>query len=153
MKSAMQRSYDQEYKDIDIALRRCLLSQLLAVRCPNRIWISHSLPADNYLDSFNMEIFTNSLRPMDMARPESAYLLTWGRRHNLETLEKLSDMFDVDTFLLGHQPQEAGWANNGKNLIIIASDHNHGCVIKFDLAKTYSIEQLCACIIPLASIV
>ncbi len=152
MKSAMKRSFDHAYSDIDIALRRCLLSQLLAIKCPNRIWVSHSLPADNYLDSFNMEIFTNSLRPMDMVRPESAYLLTWGRRHNLATLETLAGMLDVDTFLLGHQPQEAGWANNGKNLIIIASDHNHGCVIKFDLAKTYSFEQLCACVMPLASI-
>ena len=152
MKSAMKRSFGQDYDAVNNALQHCLLSQLLAIRCPNRIWISHSLPADNYLADFDMEIFNHPLSPADMLRPKSAYLLTWGRRHSMAVLEALADMMDVDTFLLGHQPQDTGWANNGKNLIILASDHSHGCLIKLDLAKKYSFEQLCACVIPLAAI-
>jgi len=152
MKSAMKRSFENAYDDIFAALKRYLLSQSLAVKCPNRIWISHSLPADKYLDDFDAEVLDRQSTPADMVRLRSAYLLTWGRRHSMAALETLADMFDVDMFLLGHQPQDAGWANNGKNLIILASDHSHGCVIKLDMTKTYSIEQLCACVIPLATI-
>jgi hypothetical protein len=64
----------------------------------------------------------------------------------------MAELFDVDFFILGHQPQEQGSCHVGKNLIIIASDHNHGCILPIDLAKSYTIEQLADSIVTLASI-
>ena len=88
-----------------------------------------------------------------MARSGSAYLLTWGRRHSEEALAQLASVLDVDMFVLGHQSQEMGWVQAGKNVIILASDHNHGCFVAFDLAKSYTIEELVDRIVPLASVV
>jgi hypothetical protein len=64
----------------------------------------------------------------------------------------MAELFDVDIFILGHQPQQQGWSRAGKNLIIIASDHNHGCLLPIDLAKSYTVETLIDSIVPLASI-
>jgi hypothetical protein len=88
----------------------------------------------------------------DVVRPGSAYLLTWGRRHSQALLDKLAGQFDIDVFVLGHQPQEAGWKQAGENLIIIASNHNHGCLIPIDLTQPYTVEQLVESIVPLASL-
>ena len=60
--------------------------------------------------------------------------------------------FDSDMFILGHQPQDQGWCHAGKNLIILASNHNHGRLLSINLAKSYTIEQLIESIVPLASI-
>jgi hypothetical protein len=87
-----------------------------------------------------------------VVRPGSAYLLTWGRKHSQATLDKLAGLLDVDIFILGHQPQEQGWNQAGDNLIIIASNHNHGCLLSIDMTKSYTIEQLIDSIVPLASI-
>jgi len=64
----------------------------------------------------------------------------------------MAELFDVDLFVLGHQPQEEGFSQAGKNLLIIASDHNHGCILPIDLAKFYTVQQLIDSIVPITSI-
>jgi hypothetical protein len=152
MRQAIEREFKQASDDVELAIRQFLFSQPLAIRCNNRIWMSHSLPSDRSLDKFDPKTLERQLKINDVVRPGSAYLLTWGRKHSQATLDKLAGMFDIDFFILGHQPQEQGWIQAGDNLIIIASNHNHGCLLSIDLAKSYTIEQLIDSIVPLASI-
>jgi hypothetical protein len=152
MRLAMDREFEQAGADVGLAIRQFLFSQPLAIRCDNRIWVSHSLPGDRYIDKFDPKILDRQLKINDVVRPGSAYLLTWGRKHSRQLLDKMAKLFDVDIFILGHQPQEQGWSRVGDNLIIIASNHNHGCLLSIDLAKSYTIEQLIDSIVPLASI-
>ena len=98
------------------------------------------------------ERFARPLAEADLIRPGSAYLLTWGRNHSQQLLDKMAELFNVDLFVLGHQPQEEGWRQAGKDLLIIASDHNHGCVLPIDLTKSYTVEQLTDSIVRLTSI-
>ena len=152
MRQAIEREFKQASDDVALAIRQFLFSQPLAIRCNNRIWISHSLPSDRAIDKFEPKTLERQLKINDVVRPGSAYLLTWGRKHSQAILDKLAGIFDIDLFILGHQPQEKGWNQAGNNLIIIASNHNHGCLLSIDLAKSYTIEQLIDSIVPLASI-
>jgi hypothetical protein len=152
MRAAMQRRFGSQTKDVESAIERFLFSQTLAVRCPNRIWISHSLPSDRMIEKFDFSIFHRKLKISDIVRPNSAYLLTWGRKQSSKTLEFLVQQLDVDLFVLGHQIQETGWMSNNKNLIIIDSQHNHGHLLHIDLCSQYTIEKLASSLVPLASI-
>ncbi len=152
MRQALAREFQQASPDVELAIKQFLFSQPLAVRCNNRIWLSHSLPSEHYLDKFDQHILDRKLKVNDVVRPGSAYLLTWGRKHSQSLLDKMAEFFDVDIFILGHQPQPQGWSQAGKNLIIIASDHNHGCLLLIDLAKSCTITQIIDSIVPLASI-
>ncbi len=152
MRRAMEREFADAAEDIKMATRQLLFSQPLAIRCENRIWISHSLPADRLMEKFDPGIFDKQLKINDVVRPGSAYILTWGRRHSQELLDEMASTLDADFFILGHQPQDQGWCRAGKNLIILASNHNHGRILSIDLAKFYTIEQLIQSIVPLASI-
>ena len=149
---ALEQEFQQAGKDVELAIRQFLFSQPLALRCDNRIWVSHSLPGDRSIDKFDAKILDRKLKINDVVRPGSAYLLTWGRKHSQALLDKMAKLFDVDIFILGHQPQEQGWCQAGDNLIIIASNHNHGCLLSTDLAKSYTVEQLIDSKVPLASI-
>ena len=152
MCSALKREYKKDTVKIVFAIRQYLFSQPLAVKCRNRIWISHSLPADRLVDKFDPEIVNRELKVDDVVKPGSAYLLTWGRKMSQTLLDKMAELFDIDTFVLGHQPQEQGWCQAGKNLIIIASNHNHGCLLPIDLAQSYTVEQLIEALVPMASL-
>ncbi len=152
MRSALSRQFGSDSQAVDLAIRQFLFSQPLAVRCENRLWISHSLPSDRYVSKFDDGIFHRELKINDVVKPGSAYLLTWGRKHLQKTLTEMAHRLDVDLFILGHQPQEQGWLKAGENLLIIASDHNHGVLLPVDLTKSYSLEQLADLIVPLASI-
>ncbi len=152
MSSALEREFRHASDDIKLAIRQFLFSQPLAARCHNRVWISHSLPNDRFVDQFDPGVFERELQVADCVKPGPAYLLTWGRRHSQSTLDTLAQQLDADLFVLGHQPQQQGWKQAGRNLIILASDHNHGCLLEMDLAKSFSAEELVAKIVPLASI-
>jgi hypothetical protein len=152
MAFALEREFRQDGPDVRLAIRQFLFSQPLAVRCENRIWISHSLPNDRFVEQFDPEVFDRELRIADCEKPGSAYLLTWGRRHSQATLNTLAQRLDVDVFVLGHQPQPQGWCQAGDNLIILASEHNHGCLLPIDLSKTYTAAALAGALVPLAMI-
>ncbi len=152
MKDAMRRDYGDDYNDVLAALSEYLMSQPLAVRCANRIWISHSLPSDAAMESFDLSVFNRPYTLDDIERPNAVYQLTWGRRQSIETLGTMAQKLDVDLFVLGHQPQEQGWGQVGDNTLILASEHSFGCVLFFNLAQTYTLESLSRNIIALAEI-
>ena len=152
MRGALQRQFRLAAEDIELALRQYLFSQPLAVKTETRLWISHSLPSDRNVKKFDPGIFERNIAISDLIRPRSGYLLTWGRKMSPKTLDTMARMLDVDIFILGHQPQESGWDRAGDNLIILASDHNHGVLLPIDLTKTCNIELLIDSIVPIASI-
>jgi hypothetical protein len=152
MSQALEREFQQAGAEVNLAIRQFLFSQLLAVRCSNGIWISHSLPSDQMAGKFDAGIFDRELQLNDCKKPGSAYLLTWGRRHSQDLLNTMAGRLDARVFILGHQPQPDGWRQAGNNLIILACDHDHGCLLELDLAQTYTVQTLADHIIPLASI-
>jgi hypothetical protein len=152
MRQAMKRRFGNRTKDVESAIERFLFSQPLAVKCPNRIWLSHSLPSDRMIGKFDFSIFDRNLKISDIVRPNSAYLLTWGRKQSRESLKMLAEKFGVDFFVLGHQVQESGWMSNEENMIIIDSQHSHGHILHIDLSCQYNIKTLAGCLVPIASI-
>lgn len=152
MSSALEREFPRTSPEVKLAIRQFLFSQPLAVKCANRIWISHSLPADRFVEAFDFSVFDRELTTSDCEKPGPAYVLTWGRRHSQETLNKMAKRLDVDIFIVGHQAQPKGWRQAGENLIILASDHNHGCLLPLDLARTCTLGSLASALVPLASI-
>ena len=152
MRSALDREFRHASERVKLAIKQFLFSQPLAVKCVNGILACHSLPGDHYADKFDKRIFERQLRINDIIRPGSAYLLTWGRSHSQRLLDAMAKSLDADIFILGHQKQETGCSKAGNNLIIIASDHDHGCILPTDLAKSYTVEELLKLIIPLAAI-
>ncbi|MCK5225341.1 MAG: metallophosphoesterase [Planctomycetes bacterium] len=152
MNVALKRQFNEDSGEIKLAIKEMLLSQPLAARTESRIWISHSLPDNRNADKIDVEILNRKLTSEDCDRDGSVHYLTWGRKHSQKTLDKMAKLFDADIFVLGHQTQSRGWSKAGENLIIIASEHSHGCLLAFDLAKSYTIEELSELITPLASI-
>jgi hypothetical protein len=152
MTAAIKREFGDDAVDVENAIKNFLFSQPLAVKCENGIWISHSLPVARFIDLFDTEIFNRDLRPEDLKKPASGYLLTWGRNQTEEVIDKLSEMLDAKLFICGHQTQEKGWLVVGQKLIIIASEHNHGCALGFSLEKNYNAQDMLKQVFPLASI-
>jgi hypothetical protein len=152
MRAALDREFMGASETVKLVIKQFLFSQPLAVKCHNGMFISHSLPGDRYGEKFDNRIFERQLRINDIIKPGSAYLLTWGRNHSQQLLNKMSKVLDADIFILGHQRQESGCSQAGSNLIILATDHDHGCLLPINLGKTYTVEELLDLIVPVASI-
>lgn len=129
-------------EDVLAAMNEFIASFALAVVTQNRVWMSHSLPNIHDMDEFDVSVFQRDLSPADLRVNKTAFHLVWGRRHTREQLDQLADALDVDIFITGHQPQEMGFTVEFDRLIILASDHNHGTFLPFDLSRPQTVDDL-----------
>ncbi len=139
--------------DVRLAMCEFLRSLALAVRCPNGLFCSHSLPSQRWIDSFDVTLLDRIPTEQDLHVDGHAYNLVWGRRHTDEVYTKLSRAWGVEHFLMGHQPADMGFECAGEHLLILASDHSHGMVLPIDLSRRYTLDELVGQLVPLASVV
>ncbi|MFQ5429786.1 MAG: metallophosphoesterase [Phycisphaerae bacterium] len=130
--------------DVLAAINEFIASFPLAVRTENRIWLSHSLPNVYDMDEFDPGVFARPLSREELHTNRTVFTLVWGRRHTSEHIEALAGELDVDVFIIGHQPQESGFAVLFDRLIILASNHNHGTFLPIDLSKPHTAADLVA---------
>lgn len=135
------------------AFERWVKSNLLAVRCDNGVMCSHSLPTARKKQLFDPHVIERIPTDIDRTMPNgSAHLLVWGRHIDADWAEELADVWDVEQFVLGHQPADMGYEEQGENMLILASDHEHGAALPVDLSKRYTRDKLTEQIIPLAAV-
>jgi hypothetical protein len=142
-KAGVESCFGEKYEIVLLAMRQMLFSQPLAAKTQTGIFISHSLPAQRYADDFDPTVLDRDLTMFDINRPNSAYTLLWGRNHSSELLESLAQTLGVRFFVAGHQKQDDGYKRVDPNMLILACDHNNGCIAEIDLAKDYGFDELC----------
>jgi hypothetical protein len=153
MLAAMKRRYGDAIEKVDLAIRRFLFSEPLAVKCENGIWISHSLPDNRSVDAFTTDVLERELRMDDIKRGSNGYSLLWGRVQSQATVNKMVEMLGASVIVTGHQPQDMGWKLAHRNMLIVSSEHNHGVLLCVDLGKAYTGDELAAMVVPLAGII
>lgn len=138
---------------INEAMNVFIRSLLLAVRCDNGVFCCHSLPSPRWIDAFDDSIIDRTPTDADMLRRGPVYAMIWGRKHDDYVAEELMDAWDVDLFLMGHQRAEMGYDIESPNMLVLASDHEHGMAVPIDLTKIdYTMDDLLEVMTPLASI-
>jgi hypothetical protein len=134
------------------ALDEFILSLPIAVRTKNRVWLSHSLPSPVHTKTFDHAIFEEPITHEMISSDLSLRALLWDRRQSDASLAELSRHWAVDHFIVGHQAQETGYFRPLEQMMILASDHNHGHYLLFDLGEDYSSDALFGLVKPLARI-
>ena len=125
----------------------------LAVRLPNRVLVSHSLPAPRYIDTFDKTVLDRELTEEDRGFGGAAYQMVWGRHLNAKIATELAATWDVDWFLTGHQPADMGYEVQGDRVIILASNHEHGVALPVETAHPHdTLEAWEEAIVPLNAV-
>lgn len=124
----------------------------LAAQSPNGIFFSHSLPNVAHIDEFDINIVHRPADQLDLSEGGMVYQMVWGRRHTPALLDRFASVLGVQFFIVGHQPEDAGYAVQYDRLIILASDHNHGVFLPVDCGRTYTIDELVQRIRPFAGV-
>lgn len=136
--AAVERDFKDKYSSVTVAITEFLLSLPLAVRCPNGVFLCHSLPTDEQIKNFDFTVFDRPLNGEDYKRRAGpVYQLIWGRNVTPAGAEAFADAVGARLIVTGHQPQEMGYAINGDRHLIIASDHNQGVFLPMKLSEHY----------------
>ncbi len=133
--------YGPRGDDVLAAVNVLLAAFPLAARLANGVFLAHSLPDALWSDRFDLTVFDRLPTPADLAPGGAAYALVWGRFHTPEVIEHYARRFQAEVFVVGHTPQEDGFARVGR-MLILASDHNHGVFLPIDLNRRYTAAEL-----------
>ena len=144
--------YGGHAAEVSAAFREFVHSMPLAAITITGIFLSHSLPGDNDMASFDAGIVRRTLVDADYQRNGSIYKMVWGRSQSQQTLTALSKLWWADVFVCGHQMQEDGFGRLGKNMLIIDSSHNHGVLLPLVLDRQYTMNDLVNRLVPLAGV-
>lgn len=149
---SVHQAYGRQGEQVMNAIHEFIHSYPLAGRTPNRVMVSHSLPGTRELPTFDSSVLERVPTQQDLGDAGSAHAMVWGRYQTAPAIQSLREMFDVDYFVCGHQPQEMGYDVLHERMIILASDHNHGVFMTIDLSKPATLESLTKHIRPFASL-
>jgi hypothetical protein len=93
---------------------------LLAVRTPNRVFVSHSLPPARHLDAFDPAVLErDQCAKADLEPGGSVHALVWGRDTSAENTTAFLRKVDADLLITGHLPCDNGFEiANPRQLIL-----------------------------------
>jgi hypothetical protein len=113
-------AYGERAADVLAAYRELWAVQPVAVRTPNRVFLSHSLPPESRLESFDLAALEREpSEEVDLLPKGSVHSLVWGRDTRPSTAQAFLKKVDADWLLTGHIPCDAGWeAPNDAQLIL-----------------------------------
>ncbi len=144
--------FGQDADTVREAMNGYLRSLLLAVRCANGVFTSHSIPSNSRLKRFDTAVIDRIPADQDLSEKGDVYHMVWGRNQSQATADTLAEAWGCRQFVMGHQPAEMGFEPLRDTMLVLASDHNHGVALPIDLSRAYDQEELIESIVPLASI-
>lgn len=144
--------YGDDAKAVHVAFEDYTDSLLLAVRCENGVFCSHSLPAPRDIETFDKTVIDRDPTEADLAIDGSAHNMVWGRHQNMQLCRELMEAWDAKVFLVGHQPADMGWEELWDDVLILNSDHGHAVCLPINLKKTFTRDELSQLVVPLNAI-
>lgn len=150
--AGLDNSFGPAAQEVRTAINDLLRRLPLAARCPNGMFMTHSLPSPGRMGLIDWEILARPYRQEDLRRGGTVYEWTWGRGHTAEQLDELADRLQARQFLLGHQPVETGYEIVHGRAVVIASDDDHGAVMVFGADQAVPDEKLAGLVRPIVAL-
>ncbi|MBC7782348.1 MAG: metallophosphoesterase [Burkholderiales bacterium] len=140
----IKRDFPGHDMAVQLTITEFLLSLPLAIRCPNGLWFSHSIPTDDQVEKFDYSVFERT--PLTSAdykkRVSPVYQLIWGRKYTEAGVKAFAEKVGAKLLVTGHQAQETGWTMVGDQMLIIDSSHNQGVFLPLSTSQDYTIDDL-----------
>lgn len=134
---ALDAVFGEDAERVRSAIEVFVRSMPLALRCrcpQGDVLCAHSLPGPAMMGRFDTTILNRELRESDYEpRVGSAFMMVWGRGHDDELLEDLTEAWGVNLFILGHEHAARGHMLIEPNALVLSSDHHRGVYLPVDL--------------------
>lgn len=137
----VRTAYGDRADAVYAAYLRLIAAAPVAVRTPNRVLLSHSLPPASRLAEFDPAVLERDESTDADCRPGgSLHALVWGRDTRGETAAAFLQRMDADLLITGHIPNDQGFeAPNDRQLILDSlADPAAYCLFPADQPLTHA---------------
>lgn len=129
---AMMQAYDELFASLPVA-----------IRLPNRVFLSHSLPGASRLIEWNLQqLQQESYSDDDYKMGGCVHSVVWGRDTSETTAKTYLERVDADLLISGHIPTEQGYEIPNPQQVILDGKDEHAHVLLFPTNEPLTQEQL-----------
>ena len=122
----------------------------VAIRTPNRVLLSHSLPFASKRDAVTLAALQrDSWEPADLLPGGAAHALVWGRDTSLENTAAYLEKLDADWLITGHIPCPEGFATPNEKQLIVDALGTPACCCLFSAERVVTYAELVAGVVTL----
>jgi hypothetical protein len=115
----------------------------VAIRTPNRVFLSHSMPSARQQISFDPQVLErDQVDDAELKTGGSIHALLWGRDTRLTTAESFLLKMDADLLITGHIPCDGGFEVPNERQIILDSMKAPACYCLFPTDRSLSHREL-----------
>jgi hypothetical protein len=119
----------------------------LAVRTPNRVFLSHSLPPATALAKFDAPRLRSADYSDDDLRPGgAAYSLVWGRDTSVANAAEFLKKVDADLLITGHVPCDKGFSVPNDRQVILDTLSSPAAYCLFPADRPLTHQELLDCV-------
>lgn len=146
-RQGVETAYAGRATEIYAAYLELFAAVPVAARTPNRVFLSHSLPAASRLDTFNPAVLERDpqVEP-ELLHGGSVYALVWGRDTAAGTVATFLQKVDADLLITGHIACEQGYAVPNDRQLILDSVGTSACYCLFPADRPLTHAELVACV-------
>jgi hypothetical protein len=143
----VDRAYGKRSAEIYGSYLQLLARLPVAVRTANRVFISHSLPWMEQLETFDPGVLEREEIDRDQLRyGGSIHSLVWGRDVSLETTSAFLQKIDADLLISGHVPCADGYLAPNERQLVLDTMGSPAAFCLFPADQPISHSELIACV-------
>jgi hypothetical protein len=127
----VENAYGARGEVIYEAYGRLVHAMAVAIRLPNRVFLSHSVPGARRLDSWELaQLQKDEYGEEDFKLGGCVHAVVWGRDVSQATIERYLAKVECDLLLSGHISCDDGYQTpNDRQLILDCKDENARCCL------------------------
>ncbi len=146
-REGVSEAYGVRAEEVLAAYNELFAAIPLAVRTPNRVFLSHSLPTAAKLPAFDFEVlYRDEYSEADLASGGAVHALVWGRDTREATVTAFLERVGADLLVTGHIPCDAGFEVPNNRQLILDSLGTPACYCLFPANRPLTHEELVACV-------
>jgi Calcineurin-like phosphoesterase len=136
-------AYPEHTEEVLKAYDDLFASLPVAIRLPNRIFLSHSLPGANRLTTWTLEqLKKESFTSEDYRLAGCIHSVVWGRDTTESTAKAYLDLVEADLLISGHIPNDIGYDSPNLHQVILDSKDENAHVLMFPTTGSLTKDQL-----------
>ncbi len=140
-------AYGPRAAEVYAAYQALFAAVPLALRTPNRVFLSHSLPKAKNLEKFDPALLEqDAVSPEELKPGGTVHSLVWGRDTSPATVQIFLEKVDADLLITGHIPCDEGYAVPNERQLILDSLKAPACCCLFPADRPLTHAELVACV-------
>ena len=146
-RQGVDEAYGSHAEAIYLAYKDLISAAYLAIRLPNRGFLSHTYPSARNLEAFSVsDLEKDELDDHQLVAGGSIHSIVWGRDTTQANVDAFLQKVDADWIITGHIPTDRGYEVPNTRQIILDAKGYPACYCLFRTDRRYTQEELIKCI-------